>query len=777
MDNLQDLLTKMGRFWLHWTYHKDSYMAHRRDWKTGFEGRYRRTTSPSGSSRNLLSSTIPATTTTTSTAPASLHPTSSTITATTTTTTTTTTTSSSLIGQNDTPNESEMITSENGWGNGGYMRNTSTTVSFTAEELRAFKARRAHAQDLSTHTPDKENTSRKLHSSQSSPSLSSSALQSVASEGSTSSLASGGTVSSLGSGRSVGSVCSGGVSPVSPSKLSPAHSWRTSLESLNRANSTTVPSSISNGNSGSSSSHSPRTITRATSLADPLHSSEEVGMSGRATQDSYQLPRTASINESLSRITAISDSLSRSTSVADSLAGQSFAAETLSQGNNNTEMLLLPCQSVEPPSLPLAPASPTSPVAHDGPVTARPATVTEEATSPVMPSIKAAQVSSLSVASKSPTSSKSTSTIHAQTTPAIKSSSPVTTSTFSEGINSNPATCPSTDSNSNYDVVVLGYGRTPYPEELECDRLSKDYVPQFPMDNKLRALFATGPEHKTTAHYMEGVFSLELRKDFISSSHARHPDLVQVGLSQTAAPKSVISIQNNNETTNGVETTHDRTPLPADSAYFTTSESKAKMLTRLRGSTGNLQESLTDQQLMKKKEELVASIGRKLEILRAEHEAIKDEMRLNHDLGAEVTSRVEAMARLAESEKYKLHVEEIDKITSLLLGLSGRLARAENALMMVEDIDLEEKRILENKRDKLHDQLEEAKKLKENIDRRAVQVSKVLNKYLTEDQYADYDHFIKMKAKLIMDAKEIDDKIKLGEEQQKALRETIFKKQ
>lgn len=48
---------------------------------------------------------------------------------------------------------------------------------------------------------------------------------------------------------------------------------------------------------------------------------------------------------------------------------------------------------------------------------------------------------------------------------------------------------------------------------------------------------------------------------------------------------------------------------------------------------------------------------------------------------------------------------------------------------------------------------------------------------MTEDQYADYDHFIKMKAKLIMDAREIDDKIKLGEEQQQALRETMFKKQ
>lgn len=36
--------------------------------------------------------------------------------------------------------------------------------------------------------------------------------------------------------------------------------------------------------------------------------------------------------------------------------------------------------------------------------------------------------------------------------------------------------------------MVLGYGRTPYQEEIECDQLSKDYAPQFTMDMKLRAL-------------------------------------------------------------------------------------------------------------------------------------------------------------------------------------------------------------------------------------------------------------------------------------------------
>lgn len=37
-------------------------------------------------------------------------------------------------------------------------------------------------------------------------------------------------------------------------------------------------------------------------------------------------------------------------------------------------------------------------------------------------------------------------------------------------------------------------------------------------------------------------------------------------------------------------------------------------------------------------------------------------------------------ATAAEVEKYTLHVEEVDKITSLILGLSSRLAKTENTL-------------------------------------------------------------------------------------------------
>lgn len=80
---------------------------------------------------------------------------------------------------------------------------------------------------------------------------------------------------------------------------------------------------------------------------------------------------------------------------------------------------------------------------------------------------------------------------------------------------------------------------------------------------------------------------------------------------------------------------------------------------------------------------------------------------------------------------------------------------------------------METKRDRLLEQLEEAKHLKEDIDRRGSNLSKILEKSLTIEEFADYDYFINMKAKLIVDSREIADKIKLGEEQLNALKDTL----
>jgi hypothetical protein len=71
-----------------------------------------------------------------------------------------------------------------------------------------------------------------------------------------------------------------------------------------------------------------------------------------------------------------------------------------------------------------------------------------------------------------------------------------------------------------------------------------------------------------------------------------------------------------------------------------------------------------------------------LEVLRAEQVLLKGEKKLNEELGRQVTVKVMQSAAPNECEKYKLLVEETDKITSLLLGLSGRLVRTENSLQV-----------------------------------------------------------------------------------------------
>ena len=75
------------------------------------------------------------------------------------------------------------------------------------------------------------------------------------------------------------------------------------------------------------------------------------------------------------------------------------------------------------------------------------------------------------------------------------------------------------------------------------------------------------------------------------------------------------------------------------------------------------------------------------------------------------------------------------------------------------------------KRDKLMDQLEEAKKLKQNIDKRSSTVLSMLRKYLSDQVLADYDKFIKTKARLIMETRQLNDKVTLSEEQKMALKE------
>ena len=92
-------------------------------------------------------------------------------------------------------------------------------------------------------------------------------------------------------------------------------------------------------------------------------------------------------------------------------------------------------------------------------------------------------------------------------------------------------------------------------------------------------------------------------------------------------------------------------------------------------------------------EALVSRISKKIEVLRAEQICLKEETKLNDDLGRQISVRVMQLARPNECEKYKLHVEESDKIASLIFGLAGRLAKTENSLLLLGNEDAQKEKV------------------------------------------------------------------------------------
>uniref|UniRef100_UPI00358FCE07 protein Shroom2 isoform X2 n=1 Tax=Myxine glutinosa TaxID=7769 RepID=UPI00358FCE07 len=216
--------------------------------------------------------------------------------------------------------------------------------------------------------------------------------------------------------------------------------------------------------------------------------------------------------------------------------------------------------------------------------------------------------------------------------------------------------------------------------------------------------------------------------------------------------------------------------LPACPAYYLVSAAKAELLMKLKGMQpscpGEEEEMYPD--LTEKKAELICSIGRKLQTLREARQSLLQDVHENEQLGANVEVNVCAVCKPNELDKYRMFVGDLDKVVNLLLSLSGRLARVDNALCSLgEDTRLDDRHLLEQKRRVLSAQHQDACELKENLERRRHLVDSILAGLLSPDHLQDYQHFIKMKSALVEEQRELDEKIKLGEEQLRCLRESM----
>ncbi|KAM9729290.1 protein Shroom1 isoform 1-T4 [Menidia menidia] len=171
-----------------------------------------------------------------------------------------------------------------------------------------------------------------------------------------------------------------------------------------------------------------------------------------------------------------------------------------------------------------------------------------------------------------------------------------------------------------------------------------------------------------------------------------------------------------------------------------------------------------------KKHLLASLIQERLRSLEERRGDLQAEVQENAASGERLAALVRQRCQPVEAERYGLFIGDLERVVSLLLCLSARLARVQNALSTVDQhTDAEEKESLDSRHRLLCKQREDAKDLKDNLDRRENLVASFLSRQLSPEQLQDYRRFVQTKASLLIRLKDLEEKQKLGEEQLEAL--------
>uniref|UniRef100_A0A671VC31 Shroom family member 3 n=1 Tax=Sparus aurata TaxID=8175 RepID=A0A671VC31_SPAAU len=180
-----------------------------------------------------------------------------------------------------------------------------------------------------------------------------------------------------------------------------------------------------------------------------------------------------------------------------------------------------------------------------------------------------------------------------------------------------------------------------------------------------------------------------------------------------------------------------------------------------------------------KRVELCEALRGSVAALRQEKEELCEEQRRHQALGVSIETLVHERLKANERDKYSMFIGDLEKIVNLLLSLCSRMSRIDRCLLTLEREELtqedraEERESLLHKRSLLLSQTDDARELKENLDRRQRVVHAILSGYLTEPQLQDYRRFVSTKPSLLIRQRHLDNLIRQGEEQLTRLAESL----
>ncbi|XP_071485869.1 uncharacterized protein [Diadema antillarum] len=211
----------------------------------------------------------------------------------------------------------------------------------------------------------------------------------------------------------------------------------------------------------------------------------------------------------------------------------------------------------------------------------------------------------------------------------------------------------------------------------------------------------------------------------------------------------------------------------SSSRYLRISPAKAILLKRAKGMSNTDDLGNNNAELRKTQEELVERISKKVEDIKQMQTEVATEMSSLEEMKRQVMECIKIHCKASEYNKCNMYVADIDRVTRLLLSLTRRISKVDSVLGSMENSEEEEKANLEKLRENLNSQYRDAKKLKESIVSRHGTISRMLLDKLANDKHDDFCHYVTMLPRLLIMVQELEDKVKLGEEQLEALRESL----
>jgi len=159
-------------------------------------------------------------------------------------------------------------------------------------------------------------------------------------------------------------------------------------------------------------------------------------------------------------------------------------------------------------------------------------------------------------------------------------------------------------------------------------------------------------------------------------------------------------------------------------------------------------------------EDIIDNILKKMQHLKVEKMQLLDDILCNDLAGDMLVNIIKEKGTEAEVEKLLIHISQVEQVTSLLVLLTCRLARAEN---MRKRKDITGESILNQQEVKLLKQLEDAERLRLYRYNQGKVLHHMVSKY-SKDFWPKFEHFLRIKVNQNVDLRLLGDKIQFYEE-------------